>query len=139
VDTRTIAQEIREGDLERAITVFMVGPADSNTPNVSINVNTARGMGENLYDECQRATEQKAELLSEYRLVSLFETTIGGRYALIEECVADYTGNGTAHYVHLFTVHNQTLWTVTCGSLVSQFDDCKAELYEIVHSFRLFD
>jgi hypothetical protein len=127
VNTKTIAQEIREGDLARATTVFMAGLADRNTPNLSINVNTAQGMGNNLYVEIQHTTERGRWLFSGYQLVSLVETTIGGKYAVVVDCMADYTGKGIVHWVHLYTIHNQTLWTVTCGCEPSEYENYKVE------------
>lgn len=137
-DTADIAQEIRDGDLAKATTVFGSCLPPTNTPSVSINVNTTQGMSNNLYYEMQKTAEQLQQvLLSQYQLISLYETIIGGRYAIVTECIADYTGNGSVHYVYLSTVNNQTLWTVSCGADISEFDIYVSDIYLIINSFRL--
>ncbi len=139
-DTKTIAQKIRDGDLERAISVFSAGLVDINTPNLSINVNTTQGMRGNLSNEIKSTVKQKQKTVSEYKLISYTETTVDGRYAVIEECVANYSGTGDAvHFIHLFIVNDRTLWTITCGAELYQFNDYRADLYDIAYSFRLFE
>lgn len=138
-DTRAIAQEIREGDLEWATTVFTACLPPTNTPGMSINVNSAEASGNSLYYETQQAAEEMQRLLSEFNLVSLTEATIAGRDTVIMECVADYTGEGVAHYIHLLAAQDQALWTVSCSTEVSQFEDYQEDLYQIIYSFRLLD
>ena len=105
-------------------------------PNVNIVVEPVYGM--RTHDQVVASgIDVVKSVASDYHEFSRVKTTVDGRTATIIDFEVTFAGVGTFHYVCMFCIVNQTVWSVGCTALPDDYSEGRDDFNAIVRSLRI--
>lgn len=135
-DLQKTWQNIHNYGADGAITIFKAANVNEDCiPMVSINLNDTIGM-KSLFDDLDSMISL-AHISDKYTVIDFAKTAFQGRDTTILHWEADYFGTGKNHYLHMFTVSDDVLWTVVCTTKMGCFEYYEDIFNDILCSFKI--
>jgi len=105
-------------------------------PFVNVLATSAARGSASVEDIVDSASQFDRENSPGYQELARIATTVGGREAIIIDCVDTVLGDGPWRYLQMVTISGKYTWWVTCGSERTDYQGFERTFDSIVRSFR---